>query len=166
MSDALIKNVEEDMILPCTLAILDKNTCNFGGGGRLLLEPIVMSYELMKHDVRKTPLAMCVLGFINTSPILLRGCEPLNAATAGTGFSRPPLEKNQKSNIPGSSVHRPEMEPDVPWQIVSVILHLFVPFIIGDTEGHDALYGHYKSCTARVAQLCQACECPNMVSGY
>ena len=81
--NALIKIVEEDMLLPCILAI-GKTTCDVGGGGHLLLEPIVISYGLMKHDVRKTPLAMCVLGFINTSPILLLGsCEPLNAPTAG-----------------------------------------------------------------------------------
>ena len=65
--DALIKNVEEDMLLlPCTLA-KDKTTCNVGGGGRFLLEPIVISYGLMKHDMRKTPLARRVLGIINTS---------------------------------------------------------------------------------------------------
>jgi hypothetical protein len=49
--DALIKNVEEDMLLPCILAI-DKTTCNVGGGGRLLLEPIVVSSGLMKHDMK------------------------------------------------------------------------------------------------------------------
>ena len=43
--DALIKNVEEDMLLPCTLAI-NKTRYNVRGGGRLLLEPIVISYGL------------------------------------------------------------------------------------------------------------------------
>ena len=48
-----------------------------------------------------------------------------------------------------------------------VIFHPFVvPFITGDTEGHDALCGLYKSWTAGVAQLCRAGECPTMVSGY
>ena len=47
---ALIKNVE-DMLLPCTLAI-DKTTCDVGDGGRLLLEFIVISHGLMKHDMR------------------------------------------------------------------------------------------------------------------
>ena len=46
-----------------------------------------------------------------------------------------------------------------------IVLHPFIPFIIGDTECHDALCGHYKSCTSGVAQLCQACECPTMVCG-
>jgi hypothetical protein len=72
--DQLIKN-KKDMLLPCILAI-DKTTCDIGGGGRLSLEPIVVSYGLMRHDVRKTPLAMRVLGFINTSPIHHRNSEP------------------------------------------------------------------------------------------
>ena len=191
MCDALIKNVEEDMLLPCTLAI-DKTTCNFAGGGCLLLEPIVISYGLMKHDVRKTPLAMRVLGFINTSPILLRGCEPLNAPTAGTGYSRPPFERNQKSQSVTDAawrLNKYHMQivcklsesgyldlqcTGLKWnrtfrgKFFPVVLNPFVPFIIGDTpEGHDGLCGQYKSCTtAGVVQLCRACKCPTMVSGY
>ncbi|KAI2509927.1 hypothetical protein MHU86_4492 [Fragilaria crotonensis] len=72
--DKLIKN-PEDMLLPCTLAI-DKTTCDIGGGGRLSLEPIVLSYGLMKHDIRKTPAAMRVLGFINTTPVKERDSSP------------------------------------------------------------------------------------------
>ncbi|KAI2508819.1 hypothetical protein MHU86_5553 [Fragilaria crotonensis] len=54
--DLLVKKAE-DMLLPCVLAI-DKTTCDIGGGGKLSLEPIVISYGLMKHNVRKTPAAM------------------------------------------------------------------------------------------------------------
>jgi hypothetical protein len=72
--DKLVKN-HEDMLLPCVLAI-DKTTCNIGGGGRLTLVPIVFSYGLMKHDIRKTPAAMRVLGFINTTPMKERDFSP------------------------------------------------------------------------------------------
>jgi len=41
-----------------------------------------------------------------------------------------------------------------------VILHPYVPFIIGDTEGHDRLCGHYTSRCEGVSQLCRICECP------
>ena len=64
--DLLVKKAE-DMLLPCVLAI-DKTTCYIGGGGRLSLEPIIVSYGLMRHDIRKTPAVMRVLGFINTTP--------------------------------------------------------------------------------------------------
>lgn len=47
-----------------------------GSGGSVTLEPIVVPYGLMKHDVRKTPTAMRVLGFINTSAIHHRSSAP------------------------------------------------------------------------------------------
>ena len=46
------------------------------------------------------------------------------------------------------------------------VLHPYVPFIIGDTEGHDTLCGHYKSRTSSVSQLCRICECPAEKSGW
>ena len=188
--DALIKNVEEDMLLPCILA-MDKTTCDIGGGGRLSLEPIVVSYGLMKHDVRKTPLAMRVLGFINTSAIQMRGDEPLNAPIPGTGLSRSPLVRDSRScewvTDPAWRLNEYHMQIDcilresgyldlqrtgLKWNLsfrgksFPVVLHPFIPFIIGDTDGHDALCGHYKSRTSGVAQLCRACECPTMLCGY
>ena len=133
----------------------------------------------MKYDVRKTPLAMHVLGFINTSPILLWGCEPSNAPIAATGSSRQPLERKQKSQSVTDAVlrlNKYHMQIDcillhesgyldlqntgLKWNLMfrgksfPVVLHPYLPFIIGDTEGHDDLCGHCKSCTKGVAQLC------------
>ena len=72
--DLLIKK-PGDILLPCVLAI-DKTICNIGGGGKLSLEPIVVSYGLIAHDMRKTPAAMRVLGFINTTPFKERAFQP------------------------------------------------------------------------------------------
>jgi hypothetical protein len=47
-----------------------------------------------------------------------------------------------------------------------VVLHLYVPFIVGDTEGHDRLCGHYTARFAKIKQLCRACECPTEKTGY
>ena len=41
-----------------------------------------------------------------------------------------------------------------------------VPFIVGNTEGHDRLYGHYTARFKTVKQLCRACQCPTDLSGY
>ena len=183
--DQLVKN-PEDMLLACILAI-DKTTCDVGGGGRLSLEPIVVSYGLMKHDVRKTPLAMRVLGFINTSPIHHRNSAPNNRdVPVGTE----PLPSNhQTSEVTAAAwrLNEYHMQIDfilresgyldlqrtgLKWNLrfrgkaYPVVLHPFIPFIIGDTEGHDSLCGHFKSRTENVAQLCRACECPTMLSGY
>lgn len=183
--DQLIKN-PEDMLLPCILAI-DKTTCDIGGGGRLSLEPIVVSYGLMKHDVRKTPLAMRVLGFINTSPVIQRhsvpddcsvpiGTEPLPRTHATKDVSDAAWRLNeyhmQIDCILRESGYLDLQRIGLKWNLsfrgktYPVVLHPFIPFIIGDTEGHDGLCGHYKSRTAGVSQLCRACECPTLLSGY
>ena len=59
------------------------------------------------------------------------------------------------------------MEHTVQGKSYPTVLHPYVPFIIGDTEGHDTLCGHFKSRTAGgVAQLCRACACPTMKCGW
>jgi hypothetical protein len=50
--------------------------------------------------------------------------------------------------------------------IYRVVFHPYVPFIIGDTEGHDRLCGHYTARFSQVQQLCRICECPTYLTGY
>ncbi len=47
-----------------------------------------------------------------------------------------------------------------------IVLHPYIPFIIGDTEGHDRLCGHYTARFSSIKQLCRVCECPTLESGY
>jgi Plavaka transposase len=47
-----------------------------------------------------------------------------------------------------------------------IVLHPYIPFIIGDTEGHDRLCGHYTARFSTVKQLCRVCECPTLQSGW
>ncbi|KAI2491591.1 hypothetical protein MHU86_22963 [Fragilaria crotonensis] len=179
--DKLIKN-PEDMLLPCTLAI-DKTTCDIGGGGRLSLEPIVLSYGLMKHDIRKTPAAMRVLGFINTTPVKERDSSPgvpkantplpiVSSSLVSDACYRVNEYHLQIDFILRESGYLQLQETGMKWNLCyrgksfPVVLHPYVPFIVGDTEGHDTLCGHYRSRTAGVAQLCRACECPTGKSGY
>ena len=44
-------------------------------------------------------------------------------------------------------------------------VHTYVPFVFGDTEGHDCLCGHYTAPFAKVNQLCRPCECPTEMTG-
>jgi hypothetical protein len=183
--DQLVKN-PEDMLLPCILAI-DKTICDIGGGGHLSLEPIVVSYGLMKHGIRKTPLAMRVIGFINTSPIHQRNFAPTNCPVP---VGSEPLHSNYNARDVSAAAWRLNeyhMQIDfilhesgyiglqrssLKWNLqfrgktYPVVLHPFIPFIIGDIEGHDSLCGHFKSRTDNVAKLCQACEYPTMLCGY
>lgn len=50
--------------------------------------------------------------------------------------------------------------------IHKVVFHPYVPFIVGDTEGHDRLCGHYTARFMEVKQLCRICECPSYLTGY
>ncbi|KAI2513242.1 hypothetical protein MHU86_1280 [Fragilaria crotonensis] len=47
-----------------------------------------------------------------------------------------------------------------------IVLHPYIPFMVGDTEGHDRLCGHYNARFSSVKQLCRACECPTDKTGY
>ncbi len=48
----------------------------------------------------------------------------------------------------------------------AVVLHPYIPFIIGDTKGHNRLCGHYTAQFEKVKQLCRVCECTTLLSGY
>jgi hypothetical protein len=50
--------------------------------------------------------------------------------------------------------------------IHEVVFHPYVPFIIGDAEGHDRLCGHYTPRFMEIQQLCRICECPSYLTGY
>ena len=51
-------------------------------------------------------------------------------------------------------------------KVYPIVLHPYFPFIIGDTEGHDCLCGHYSARFGSIKQLCRVCECPTLESGY
>ena len=52
-------------------------------------------------------------------------------------------------------------------RVYPVVLHPYIPFIIGDTEGHDRLCGHSTARFEKIKQLCcRVCECPTRLSGY
>ncbi len=62
--DALIKDIGVDMLLPSVMAI-DKTHMDMAG--RLQMGPITLSHGLLKHVVRRLPIAMHILGYINHS---------------------------------------------------------------------------------------------------
>ena len=188
----LVKNPAEDILLPCILA-MDKTHCDTFG--RLQMEPITISYGLMKHSTRSSPMAMRILGYINHSPNI----EETHVEEDINGIPTPSVSVGAAATMPHmeipkhSSAHAAQNANDYHAQLQFIlkesgflslqdcgfkwILHyrgedhkvtfrLYIPFIIGDTEGHDLLCGHYKCRTGSVAQLCRACECPTNLSGW
>ena len=41
-----------------------------------------------------------------------------------------------------------------------------MPFIVGDTEGHDRLCGHYTARFEAIKQFCLVCKCPTRLCAY
>ena len=62
--NALIKKSGVDMLLPCIMA-MDKTYIDMAG--RLQMEPITILHGLLNHSMRRLPIAMRILGYINHS---------------------------------------------------------------------------------------------------
>ncbi len=46
------------------------------------------------------------------------------------------------------------------------MFHRYIPFINGDTEGHDRLCGHYTARLSKIQQLCCICKCLTSLTGH
>jgi hypothetical protein len=189
---ALVKEFGVDIILPCVMA-MDKTHIDMAG--RLQMEPITLSHGLLKHAVRRLPIAMRILGYINhsTPPHLPSPSEQdaeLNAPAdlpKGTVLVKDPLQRDPNVTWPTYLLNEAHMQIQFileesgflrlqkhgfRWnlhyngKIHSVVFHPYVPFIIGDTEGHDRLCGHYTARFSKIQQLCRICECPTNLTGH
>jgi len=187
---SLVKNPDVDIILPCILA-MDKTTIDHAG--HLQMEPITISHGLLKHNIRSKPIAMRILGYVNHStPAHIPTEFSVNTTSdgippPGTSTMKSPLRRRNNVSWPTYLLNELHMQiryileksgfcrlqnHGFRWnlnynkQIYPIVFHPYVPFIIGDTEGHDHLCGHYTSRTKNVQQLCRGCECPTLLSGY
>jgi hypothetical protein len=160
------------------------------------MEPITISYGLMKHQIRSSPLAMQVLGYINHEPLheqeeSINNNQYMNPKTTSSDMNihtvphiSLPNVRSEKSCQKLNDYHAQIyfilkqsgflhlQNSGFRWklhfhgEILAMTLHPYIPFIIGDTEGHDRLCGHYNSRGEGVKQLCRACDCPSHLSGY
>ena len=62
--NALIKKSDVGRLLPCIMA-MDKTYIDMAG--RLQMEPITILHGLLNHSMRRLPIAMRILGYINHS---------------------------------------------------------------------------------------------------
>ncbi|KAI2495724.1 hypothetical protein MHU86_18783 [Fragilaria crotonensis] len=189
---ALVKDIGVDVLLPCVMA-MDKTHIDMAG--RLQMEPITLSHGLLKHAVRRLPIAMRILGYINHStpphaPSPSEQDAELNAPVGlpkGTVLVKDPLQRDPNVTWPTYLLNEAHMQirfileesgflrlqkHGFRWnlhyneKIHPVVFHPFVPFIIGDTEGHDRLCGHYTARFSKIQQLCRICECPTNLTGH
>ena len=184
----LIKNPDRDVLLPCILA-MDKTHIDVYS--RMQMEPLTISYGLVKRNIRSSPMAMRILGYINHQT--KKGSQQGKNENAGdimeaeeddedssegdtTGLSQGAKNMNdyhaQVYFILKHSGFTELQQRGFQWNIhyqkkvFPVTFWMYVPFIVGDTEGHDQLCGHYKCRTGNVAQLCRACVCPTKLCGW
>ncbi len=190
--EALIKKFGVDMLLPCIMA-MDKTHINMAGW--LQMEPITISHGLLNHVVRRLPDAMRILGYINHStpvhpPSSSEHDSELNVPAdlpKGTLRVKDPLKRHPNASWSTYILNKTHMQIQFilkksgflrlqkhgfRWdlhcnkKIFPVVFHPYVPFIIGDTEGHDRLCGHYTARFSQISQLCRICECPTYLTGY
>jgi hypothetical protein len=189
---ALVKDIGVDILLPCIMA-MDKTHIDMAG--RLQMEPITLSHGLLKHTVRRLPIAMRILGYINHSaPAHLPAISELDinfyapsGLPHGTVVCDAPLRRIKDVTWPTYLLNELHIQiqfileesgflrlqrKGFRWNlhynrtIHPVVFRLYVPFIIGDTEGHDRLCGHYTARFSKIQQLCRICECPTYLTGY
>jgi hypothetical protein len=163
--------------------------------GWLQMEPMTILHGLTKHSIRSNHTAMQILGYICHSPahqpsskggvVVIR--DPPTNLPPGTVVSRVPLDSIP--DVTWSTYLLNEMHLKIQFilkesgfldlqhnrfhwmlhynnRIFLIVLHPYIPFIIGNTEGHDRLCGHYTARFSKIKQLCRVCECPTLESGY
>ena len=191
--DALIKKAGVDMLLPCVMA-MDKTHIDMAG--RLQMEPITISHGLLNHVTRRLPSAMRILGYINHStPANLpsdaeidprfnaptdlpndvhRVKDPLQCPNDDVSWATLLLNEThmqinfilEESGFLRLQKHGFRWNLQYNGSLHPIVFHPYVPFIIGDTEGHDRLCGHYTARFLQIKQLCRICECPTYLTGY
>jgi hypothetical protein len=149
----------------------------------------------LKHSVRRLPIAMRILGYINHStpahlPSLADLVTNFNAPKGlpkGTVVLDAPLRRMNDLTWSTYLLNKTHMQiqfileesgflqlqnKGFKWKlhynnkIYPVVFQPYVLFIIGDTEGHNRLCGHYTARFSAVKQLCRVCECPTNFNGY
>ncbi len=187
--EALVKQKGVDMILPSVLA-MDKTRVDTYGW--LQMEPITISHGFLKHSARSKPSAMRILGYINHSAAHNR---PPEASKERTPENLPKVTLiaaaalKTLSNVSWPTYLLNEMHIQIKcileesgfkrlqqkgfyWKLhyagktFPVVMHPYIPFNIGDTEGHNCLCGHYTARFKTVKQLCRSCECQILQTGY
>ena len=167
----LVKDPGTDVLLPVIMG-LDKT--HIDASSRLQMEPLTMSHGLLKHEFRSQPSAMRILGYINLSPVHYRASSlPM---TGKTRMSVAAAKLNdyhaQIEFILRESGYLQLQDQGFNWNLhfrgreYPVTFRTYVPFIVGDTEGHDRLCGHYTARFDTIQQLCRICKCPTELSHY
>jgi hypothetical protein len=169
----LIKDQSKEILFPCIFAI-DKAQCD--KNSRLSMEPLTLSHGLLKHKIRRKPMAMRILGYINQTPDVetsafdVQGNETDDKHPDDCGADDIYIETMSNHNLDksvmtDSAILMNDYHAQIEFILKAsgflrsqkhglmcdiqhkgtvyndTLLRLYVPFIMGDTEGHDYLCG-------------------------
>lgn len=152
--------------------------------GRIKLEPINLSLGIHKRSIRQLSSANRPLGYVsmyfpddvdmdtiesnaNNDQYLELGEQGLSQAAISLNdyhaqlrfiFDKSGFLELQQNGFKWMLQYRGKVH--------RVTFRVVVPFIVGDTEGHDRLCGHFTARFQNVAQLCRICECPTHLTDY
>ena len=146
------------MLVPILLYIDKTQTDKLS---RLSVEPVNLSLGLFKRSIRNQSSAWRPIGYI----------PDLSNVPHKHGSTRDQsVHKAQDLHVLFDAVLSPLFEFIKlvhPFgfmyrgKLLQARLHFKICFIIGDTEGHDRMCGHFTARTHNVKQLCRRCLCPN-----
>ena len=167
----LVVDRGKDMLLP---AIFGLDKTHIDSSSRLQMEPLTVSHGLLKHEFRSHPSAMRILGYINLQPVHytasrlpMSGETRMTVAAAKLNDYHAQIEFIlQESGFLQLQNYGFSWNLQFGGQVYPVVFRLYVPFIVGDTEGHDRLCGHYTARFEGIQQLCRVCKCPTKLSSY
>lgn len=146
---------DTDFLVPIIMFI-DKTHVDLNG--RLTLEPLCMTLGIFKKEYRRQPDFWRTLGFVNTSreSVELKPEQKLRDYHYVLSHILQSYKDAQKMEL--------EWNLHYKGKIHNVTLQIPLLYIVGDTEGHDKLCGHYQNRT-KSAYLCRYCQCPREETG-
>ncbi len=147
-----------DVVCPIILFI-DKT--HIDEKGNLTLEPVTFSLGILTKEARTLPHAWRPLGYMNNQK-QMKGekMTPLNRATdyhyVLSHILRSFSKAQKKEGIAWDLSFKGKLHP--------CVFKIPVLCVMGDSEGHNKLCGHFTSST-KVKSLCRSCDCPAEETG-
>ena len=155
-----VKHPHRDVLCPIILFI-DKT--HVDAKGRLCLEPVSFTLGILKKEVRNLPYAWRPLGYVLNQANVTANLTPLQKAIDYHFVLGKILESLKQVQLKKGGIAwlLDSREDD---QKTPVFFKVPVLFVVGDTEGHDKMCGHYLNRT-KVKALCRYCKCPFHLTG-
>jgi hypothetical protein len=144
--------------------------------GRLSMEPINIPFGKFNRKTRSLPEANRPIGYIYTQKLVDKQEQNVDTPPNKNKLSKAAQRLNdyhaQIEYILRESGFLELQKSGFHWnltykgKVYKVVFRIIILFIIGDTDGHDKLCGHFTMRLHCVKQFCCAYECPTMKSNH